>query len=427
MGGIPCGYLPILGVIITDKIKVIDSIMGSGKTEWAIKYMNDNPDERFIYITPYNDEIDNRILVRCNGFKTGRDGSKVQDFKNLLEQGVNIAATHECFKRADDEIRQLIETQGYILILDEVMDVVDHIPLTKSDIKTILDRHAKIENNYLVWYDDDYEPNGRFADVMVQARTKGLVAFPDENGNINFILWLFPPDLFKCFNDVFVLTYMFDAQIQRYYFDLSKIPYEKYKVKGSYDTGFELTEYLGLQDDKSRFKIDIYEGRLNACGEKASLSYTWFTSKKNQVVMNALGKSLRNYLRNIQNASASEILWTCYGAGREILQDNGYKVSFASCNLRATNKYNNRHVVAYCLNRYMRPVIKNFFAQNGITVDEDDWALSEMLQFLWRSALRKYEPINVYVPSKRMRNFLRKWIGLEVNQNKFSTTSVLNP
>ena len=30
------------------KVKVIDSIMGSGKTEWAIAYMNANRQKRFI-------------------------------------------------------------------------------------------------------------------------------------------------------------------------------------------------------------------------------------------------------------------------------------------------------------------------------------------------------------------------------------------
>ena len=87
------------------KVKVIDSIMGSGKTEWAIAYMNANRHKRFIYITPFNDEIENRILPRCSGFVTGNTGSKFQDFKRLLRMGKNIAATHECFKMADEETR----------------------------------------------------------------------------------------------------------------------------------------------------------------------------------------------------------------------------------------------------------------------------------------------------------------------------------
>ena len=34
-------------------ITVIDSLMGSGKTSWSIQYINDNPYENFLYITPF--------------------------------------------------------------------------------------------------------------------------------------------------------------------------------------------------------------------------------------------------------------------------------------------------------------------------------------------------------------------------------------
>ena len=37
----------------TEKITVVDSVMGSGKTSWAIEYMNTHYDENILYITPY--------------------------------------------------------------------------------------------------------------------------------------------------------------------------------------------------------------------------------------------------------------------------------------------------------------------------------------------------------------------------------------
>lgn len=47
------------------KIKIIDSIMGSGKTSAAINYMNKDYQKKFIYITPYLDEVD-RVISACN-------------------------------------------------------------------------------------------------------------------------------------------------------------------------------------------------------------------------------------------------------------------------------------------------------------------------------------------------------------------------
>ena len=41
-------------------VKVCDAIMGTGKTEAAITYMNEHRGKKFIYITPYLGES-NRI------------------------------------------------------------------------------------------------------------------------------------------------------------------------------------------------------------------------------------------------------------------------------------------------------------------------------------------------------------------------------
>jgi len=44
--------------------KIIDSIMGSGKTTWAIKHMNAHPEQRYIYITPLLNETE-RVVHEC--------------------------------------------------------------------------------------------------------------------------------------------------------------------------------------------------------------------------------------------------------------------------------------------------------------------------------------------------------------------------
>lgn len=49
-------------------ITVVDSIMGSGKTSWAIQYINQSsPSTKFIFITPYLTEIE-RIIEKTTKF-----------------------------------------------------------------------------------------------------------------------------------------------------------------------------------------------------------------------------------------------------------------------------------------------------------------------------------------------------------------------
>ena len=62
------------------------------------------------------------------------------------------------------------------------------------------------------------------------------------------------------------------------------------------------------------------------------------------------------------------------------------------------------------VNRFADPNVMKFFASRGIEIDQDAFALSEMLQWIWRSAIRDDRPINLYVPSSRMRELLIDWI-----------------
>ena len=46
-------------------IKIVDDIMGSGKSTWAINHINQNPDKKFLCIVP--------LLSECERFKEKTD------------------------------------------------------------------------------------------------------------------------------------------------------------------------------------------------------------------------------------------------------------------------------------------------------------------------------------------------------------------
>lgn len=50
------------------------------------------------------------------------------------------------------------------------------------------------------------------------------------------------------------------------------------------------------------------------------------------------------------------------------------------------------------------------------TFDKELWALYNMIQFVFRSRLRKGETINLYVPSRRMRELLERWKNGEFDE-----------
>ena len=49
-------------------------------------------------------------------------------------------------------------------------------------------------------------------------------------------------------------------------------------------------------------------------------------------------------------------------------------------------------------------------------MDQSLYSLSEMVQFIWRSRIRNGEPIDLYVPSKRMRELLIAWLNDEFEE-----------
>ena len=82
-------------------IRVLDARMGCGKTSAAIRYMNDHPGGRYLFITPFIDETE-RIKKGCPDlhFRTPSDRIKEFEFKKvnhllaLVSEGCNIAMTH---------------------------------------------------------------------------------------------------------------------------------------------------------------------------------------------------------------------------------------------------------------------------------------------------------------------------------------------
>lgn len=403
------------------KVHVVDAIMGSGKTSAAINYINslDLTSNKVMYITPYLDQIE-RIKESCpkaNFYtpkpKTNNRGGKFLNLKKLLKSGKNICTTHALFQLFDRECIELCQYHGYTLIMDEVAEVVSSYDIGKEDLDGLLKLYAYVEpeTRLLRWreekkdyHDSYYQNEKRLIDL------ESLCLY----GN-SLMIWMFPVEAFNAFKEIYILTYMFDGQIQRYYYNYYNLPYDFLYVKGDSIDNYEFTTQRGL-DKSSTYNygklINILENnKLNQIGDpEYSLSKNWYGRQINNPPMKDLKKCIYNYFRNIVKSPSDDNLWTTYKMAEKKLKGDGYSRSFLSCNARATNSYSNRHNIAYVVNRYVNSVVKQFFVTHGIKVDDDEYALSEMLQFIWRSAIRNGEQINLYIPSLRMRNLLKGWI-----------------
>ncbi|MGG2091265.1 hypothetical protein AB1283_00680 [Bacillus sp. S13(2024)] len=402
-------------------IKVVDSIMGSGKTSAAINLMNKEEDRNFIFITPFLTEVERvKKSVTTKKFhepkfysKGGELYTKFDSLHKLLSNSNNIVSTHALFKRANEETKELIHGGNYTLILDEVMDVVEQLEIKKDDLKLLFDNELiYVEDGFIKWNEKKMSYDTRYNDIRDMALNNTLIYFRDT-----ILIWTFPVDVFKAFKEVYILTYLFEAQIQKYYYDLYNMKYEK--VIAVNENG----EYIFKKDDANTYaqlkaeiksKITIYDGNLNDIGDKSfSLSKSWYDDKS-QYTIKKVKNNVSNYFKHKIKSNSHEAMWTTFIKHKGKLSGAGYTKGFVPCTARATNDFRHKKNLAYMINRYVNPILLGFMQEKGIKIDQDKFAVSELVQWIWRSAIRDNEEINLYIPSKRMRELLNKWMNNEL-------------
>lgn len=401
-------------------VKVVDSIMGSGKTSAAVNYINQSENERILYITPFLDEI-KRIKTLCEkkNFKEPEVyKTKLNGIKFLVQKGANITSTHALFHRFDEELVDMCRNQNYTLILDEVTSVIQPYEISKQDFETLITKYAYVDEktNLIKWREDSRDYDGKFSE---EKRLCDFDCLAYYGGAI--MLWLFPVSVFNAFKKIYILTYKFKSQMQCYYYDFFKLPYSFAYVEGDSIENYRFTDNPVTNGINRNYKKLIHicqHEKLNSIGDlPTDLSMNWYKRNRDNVVMSTLKKNVYNFFNNIQGTKSKLNLWTTFSDYEKCLCGKGYGKGYLSHNSRSTNDFRDRISVAYLVNKFINVLIKKFFEQNGINVDEDGFALSEMLQFIWRSAIRDGKEIWVYIPSIRMRRLLEQWIEENSNIN----------
>ena len=393
-------------------VTIIDSPCGRGKTTYAINYINERPTDNFVYITPFLKEVERVIdKTRFNGTDkrfvqpANLGNGKMDSLINLFHNNRDIVSTHSLFSKCSQRVADNIRIGHYTLILDEVMSVVEVLNLKKSDIPTMLDAElVRIDEktNKLIWLKSDYD--GAYNEIKERC----------ENNNIYVvsgvaIVWTFPVEIFEAFDDVIICTYMFDCQLQKYYYDMYNVPYTKKSIVNG-----ELVDYIEQKDSLDKLHI-LDNNKINHVGDgKYDLSKSWYEKHKKNLKM--LQNNIYNYIRHLApilagtKIKSKDVIWTTFKDYQTKLKGKGYANSFIPCNSRATNEYMNSFVVVYPINIFVNPIVKQFFTNNGVEIDEDGYALSELIQFIYRSRIRQNQHIYCYIPSVRMRSLLYNYM-----------------
>lgn len=402
-------------------------MMGSGKTSAAATYINRSASSsHFVFLSPYVDE-GKRIAAACpeKNFAVleKRRGSKLNDLRHQVRLHRNIASTHALLERYTPDILEGIEAGEYILILDEAYAVTKTVTATqKSDFQCLLDNGAvKIdpETHHAVLIEE--RCNGysgtSMQDMIERVRAGSIYYFQGK-----ILIWIFPVHILQAFKKIIVLTYMFEAQTLYPYLKLHGYQFDYWGTKKSADGTYEFCP-VDIADpphiDLRRLITPLEHEKMNAIGASPkALCANWYDGERRNGGKNIgkLARHIRNAQKNIYKCNAKEFMWTTYQRFREEMQDKNIKPHFVPCNARASNQWRNKRYLAYCVNIYEHPDASDYFEMLGYPLDVDKLALSEMIQWIWRSAIRDSKEIWIYIPSSRMRGLLEDWIK-EVSAN----------
>ena len=234
---------------------------------------------------------------------------------------------YEYFRRAIDALR----INDYTLYLDEVFETVgsynisedeNSSPLNKNeiinegDMKSLLSK-SRDYARWLFYISDQEKYFSKYESLKNLSERKSLF-FIDEK----ILIWSFPVEVFRegVFSKIYVLTYLFDAQIQSLYYKYFDIDYAKYSVFKNVDESYdiELHNDAGEKEWKSKVKEKIHiieDPKLNKIGDiyydaqnrpyKSALSVTWFNNNRGSDIINKLKNNIGNYYKYYVSGKAS--------------------------------------------------------------------------------------------------------------------------
>ena len=105
-------------------------------------------------------------------------------------------------------------------------------------------------------------------------------------------------------------------------------------------------------------------------------------------------------------------LWTTYYDCKDLIKTKGYATGFTRLNEYTAGSYPEKVNLAYVANIYCPAILQKY------NLTDDQYALYNLLRFMFKSGLYYGKEIYIYIPSLRMRELLKTWINTQEYQEQ---------
>ena len=396
-------------------IEVLDCIMSAGKTTGIINWMKENPSNRYLYVSPLKSEVEERIPEACEALEfvfpsLDSHGKKSDCLLEMIKERRNIAFTHSLFTMMTEEHLQAIDQNNYTLIIDEEIDFINGYTgnYNCSDIMT-LEAEGKVvvdEDNLgaVKWTWDDNFVDGSAYTRLKRLCSMGMLHCAKRDRQM-MVLQL-PVNLVKVTERTIVLTYLFKGGVMDSFIRMRGLDVIDFTEATLMRTEQEVKE-------QARKLIKITTTPTVNKVKKWSLSSTWYSKNATKEQLNVVSNAFRSACNKLGHYE--EVAYTLrkdnLTGGRKI-NIRGYPADecYMAANIRATNAYAHKTGLVHGYNRFPMLSVSAYLSDYGFPVDDDSYALSELVQWVWRSAIRNYQEVNLVFLSARMEKLFKEWL-----------------
>lgn len=300
-------------------LTVVDSVMGRGKSSWAINLINSTPEENYIIVVPTLEECSRykesitRLSYEPRATETTDSVNSLQDrFKLLASEHKTIITTHRMLECLDAESMEILRHKNYTLILDEVTDLVRPFDgITRRDYELLLNDNVVSE---------ELQPDGlirivtgtnSYSDIVNGGLKLSVFTEAVKTGNVYFVNKTFfiivgSTERFRVFDDVYILTYLFKGSLMDAWLTYHGDGYERRSIEEGElvdykdDGGGEFKHLINLETDKS----------FNRVGRGNNLSSSWYKNAKPEYILE-MKSNLQLFFRRL-GVQPVHCLWSVF-------------------------------------------------------------------------------------------------------------------
>lgn len=430
-------------------VQIIDRICGAGKTSDMIASLDDI--RRYLIVTPLLDDVQD-IINRSDVLLTqpearpelrGSDSFGIAHTKrghlyDLLTSGDSVVTTHALYNDIAWAAREGLLT-GYDIIIDEVPKTSDVLSsgaknTTGDKINSLVWRNQYLRDGYAeIAANKQVVPTQKWADdVARQENTLSQTLYAQAEAGClwtsgcTVLVWELSSVLLSVGRSCTVMTYRFKGSLLQAFM-------QKHGIRHTINEGRE-TE---LAEEEARLRAKAKElitlkgidGIGNMKLTAGAMDPAKLTTAQQTKIVNAL-KKLR--CKELKDAVSGSVLVTCLkglwfeGGNSDKSRPGpickvGRKTTglFSLCRwsanvTRGTNAFSECDTVIYFYDKNLHPGVANTLGVSAQGDFNELYAVSEMVQFIYRSCLRKGEPVTIYMPSARMRGLLQAWLDGDI-------------